>query len=175
MTDLKPLTNVAATEKKEWHRGWETIFLFSEAVMIVFWCVGVNFEMSPLTTDKKVLDGENADVAAEILRYFPMWTDVHVMVFVGFGFLMVFLKTHCWSSVGFNFIIAAWCLQCGVVFLGFWRKALEYGFADKIHVHMLDLIEADFCAATVLITMGALLGKVTLPQMLLLATFECIF
>jgi ammonium transporter Rh len=39
-----------------------------------------------------------------------MWMDVHVMIFIGFGFLMVFLKTHCWSSIGFNYIIAAWCL-----------------------------------------------------------------
>jgi len=76
---------------------------------------------------------------------------------------MVFLKTHSWSSIGFNYIIAAWCLQCGVVFTGFWRKVLEYGFKEKINCALLDLIEADFCAAAVLITMGALLGKVTFP------------
>jgi ammonium transporter Rh len=177
MTDLKPTATVAATEKKEWHRGWETIFLFSEAVMIVFWCVGVTFEtgLRSHTSDPKVLDVENAAAAAYILRYYPMWMDVHVMIFIGFGFLMVFLKTHSWSSIGFNYIIAAWCLQCGVVFTGFWRKVLEYGFKEKINCALLDLIEADFCAAAVLITMGALLGKVTFPQMLLLATFECIF
>lgn len=97
------------------------------------------------------------------------------MIFVGFGFLMVFLKTHCWSSIGFNYLIAAWCLQCGVLFQGFWRKAIEHGFEEKINCDMLALIEAEFCAGAVLITMGALLGKITFPQMLFLATFEAIF
>jgi ammonium transporter Rh len=37
------------------------------------------------------------------------------------------------------------------------------------------MVQGDFCAAACLITMGALLGKTTLPQLLFLVTFECIF
>jgi ammonium transporter Rh len=37
-----------------------------------------------------------------------MWQDMNVMIFIGFGFLMTFLKTHCWSSIGFNFLIGCW-------------------------------------------------------------------
>jgi ammonium transporter Rh len=48
--------------------------------------------------------------------YYPMWMDIHVMIFIGFGFLMVFLKHHSWSSVGFNYLIGAWAIQCGIVF-----------------------------------------------------------
>jgi len=40
---------------------------------------------------------------------------------------------------------------------------------------MVSLIEADFCACACLITMGALLGKTTLPQLFFIVTFECIF
>lgn len=117
---------------------------------------------------------DNEAAAGYLVRYYSMWMDVHMMIFIGFGFLMVFLKTHCWSSVGFNYLIGSWCLQCGVVFLGFWRMAIEHGFKEKINLNMVALIEAEFTAATVLITMGALLGKITFPQMLLLATFEAI-
>jgi ammonium transporter Rh len=42
------------------------------------------------------------------------------MVFVGFGFLMAFLKTHSWTSIGFNYLIACWAIQCTLVFYGFW-------------------------------------------------------
>ena len=37
------------------------------------------------------------------------------------------------------------------------------------------MINADFCCAAILITFGALLGKVTLPQMIIIATFESFF
>lgn len=108
-------------------------------------------------------------------NFYPMWMDIHVMIFVGFGFLMVFLKTHCWSSIGFNYLCAAWCLQCGILFQGFWRMALIEGFEHKINVNMLTLCEAEFCAGAFLISMGALLGKATFPQLMLLATIESLF
>jgi len=45
-----------------------------------------------------------------IQAYYPMFQDVHVMIFVGFGFLMMFLKTHSWTSVTFNFLVSAWTI-----------------------------------------------------------------
>jgi len=36
-----------------------------------------------------------------------MMQDIHVMIYVGFGFLMTFLKKHSWSAVGFNYFVAA--------------------------------------------------------------------
>jgi len=98
-----------------------------------------------------------------MITYFPMFMDVHVMVFVGFGFLMVFLKTYCWSSIGFNYLAAAWALQCSVVFEGFWHKAIITNFASKIPFNIISVVRADFCAAACLITMGAILGKTTFP------------
>lgn len=47
--------------------------------------------------------------------------DVHVMIFVGFGFLMTFLKKYGFSSVGFNMLIAAFGLQWGILMQGFWH------------------------------------------------------
>jgi len=32
------------------------------------------------------------------------------MIFIGFGFLMVFLKSHNWSSIGYNYLIACWAI-----------------------------------------------------------------
>jgi ammonium transporter Rh len=93
-----------------------------------------------------------------------MWQDIHVMVFIGFGFLMVFLKTHSWTSVGFNYIIAAWALQCVIVFQGFWHSVILKGKIDhKINLDMIWVIFGDFGAATTLITMGAVLGKTSFP------------
>ena len=41
--------------------------------------------------------------------------DVHSMMFVGFGFLMTFLKRYGYSSVGLNFIIAAYVLEWAIL------------------------------------------------------------
>ena len=56
-----------------------------------------------------------ADCALLLFRrvayYYPMFQDVHVMIFIGFGFLMTFLHKFTFSSVGFNFLLAAIALQ----------------------------------------------------------------
>ena len=37
--------------------------------------------------------------------------DVQVMIFVGFGFLMTFLKDYNWSALGFNFLLGAVAIE----------------------------------------------------------------
>jgi hypothetical protein len=41
---------------------------------------------------------------------YPLFQDVHIMIFIGFGFLMVFLKNNSWTSIGFNYLIASWAI-----------------------------------------------------------------
>ncbi|NXN93222.1 RHAG protein, partial [Rhinopomastus cyanomelas] len=98
---------------------------------------------------------------------YPVFQDVHVMIFVGFGFLMTFLKKYGFSSVGINMLIAALGLQWGVLMQGFWH--LHQG---KISVDITSMINADFSTATALISFGALLGKTSPLQMLILTLLE---
>lgn len=98
-----------------------------------------------------------------VQAYYPVFQDVHVMIYVGFGFLMVFLKKHCWTSVGFNYIIAAWSMQLAILLTGFWHMALVEEEFHKITLDIPSLIIGDFGAGAVLISFGAILGKCTLP------------
>ena len=81
------------------------------------------------------------------------------MMFIGFGFLMVFLRRHMWTSAAFNFVCAAWCIQVGMLCVGFWECVFS-GHWEAIKLNIVMLIEGDFAAATVLISFGACLGKV---------------
>ncbi|XP_064563189.1 ammonium transporter Rh type A [Zonotrichia leucophrys gambelii] len=98
---------------------------------------------------------------------YPHFQDVHVMIFVGFGFLMTFLKKYGFSSVGFNMLIAAFGLQWGILMQGFWHMK-----SGKISVNIESMINADFSTATALISFGALLGKTSPIQMLILTLLE---
>lgn len=84
------------------------------------------------------------------------------MIYVGFGFLMVFLKQHCWTSVGYNFIIAAYAAQLTILVQGFWHMALVEEHFAPITLDIPSLIIGDFGAGAVLITFGAILGKCSL-------------
>lgn len=97
------------------------------------------------------------------------------MIYIGFGFLMVFLKEHSWTSVGYNFLIAAYTAQITLLAQAFWGMALVDGEFTKVTVELPKLITADFGAAVILISFGAILGRCNLPQLWLLATLEVIF
>ncbi|MGH0136615.1 UNVERIFIED_CONTAM: hypothetical protein FKN15_061861 [Acipenser sinensis] len=97
----------------------------------------------------------------------PVFQDVHVMIFIGFGFLMTFLKRYGFSSVGINMLLAALGLQWGILVQGFWH--LHNG---KIEIDILKMINADFSTATVLISFGAVLGKTSPVQLLIMTILE---
>ena len=48
-----------------------------------------------------------------------MFQDVHVMIFIGFGFLMTFLKKYGLSAMSLNMLIAVICLQWATLIFGF--------------------------------------------------------
>ena len=63
-----------------------------------------------------------------------MFQDVHVMIFIGFGFLMTFLKRYGYGSIGFNFMLAVFVLQWAILLRGFFDRD---GFSDgKINLSL---------------------------------------
>ncbi|KAL1139015.1 hypothetical protein AAG570_009076 [Ranatra chinensis] len=89
------------------------------------------------------------------------------MIFIGFGFLMTFLKKYGFSSVGFNFLLAACMLEWGILCNGIFSN-------DYISVGINSLMDADVLAATILISMGAVLGKTTPFQLFAMGIIEAV-
>ncbi|XP_048185589.1 ammonium transporter Rh type C isoform X1 [Perognathus longimembris pacificus] len=106
------------------------------------------------------------DLDNEFYYRYPSFQDVHVMVFLGFGFLMTFLQRYGFSALGFNFLLAALGIQWALLMQG-WFHSFKDG---HILVGVENLINADFCVASVCVAFGAVLGKVS-PIQLLLMTF----
>ncbi|CAI9737590.1 ammonium transporter Rh type A-like [Octopus vulgaris] len=141
--------------------GW--LLLILQVIFIILFATTVEYTK---TADSKMSKGTmNTDVSS----YYAMFQDVHVMIFVGFGFLMTFLKRYGYGSVGYNFLIAAFILQWSTLVGGY-----LHGKGKTIHVDMLRMLGSDFSAAAVLISFGALLGKVSILQLIVLALIEIV-
>ena len=54
-----------------------------------------------------------------------MYQDVNVMMLIGFGYLMVFIKTHAWSALTYTFFINAFVVQQYILWQQFWHKAFK--------------------------------------------------
>lgn len=89
------------------------------------------------------------------------------MIFVGFGFLMTFLKKYAYSATGFNLLLGALFVQFAMLMRGVWE--MEDG---RIDLSLGSMIGADIAVATVLISMGALLGRTTAVQLMVMGLFE---
>ncbi|KAA0712982.1 C 1 FRhcg1 Rhesus blood group family type [Triplophysa tibetana] len=111
----------------------------------------------------------SSNIENDFYYRYPSFQDVHVMIFVGFGFLMTFLKRYSFGGVGFNFLIAAFGIQWALLMQGWFHFFDKEDLKIKIGVE--NLINADFCVAGCLIAYGALLGKVSPVQLMVLTLF----
>ena len=118
--------------------------------------------------------GNVEGVNNDINKYYPFFQDVHVMIFIGFGYLMTFLKKYGFTSVGYTFFIGAFIIQYSILMNGLIHNIMS-NHHEKIYLSIESLITGDFAAGAVLISFGALLGKVSLNQLLLISILEIIF
>jgi ammonium transporter Rh len=49
---------------------------------------------------------------------FLVFVDLHCMLFLGFGYLMAFLRKYGYSSIAYNFLIASYVLELALVVKG---------------------------------------------------------
>ncbi|KAM7229258.1 hypothetical protein CapIbe_019374 [Capra ibex] len=138
-----------------------------EVVMIVLFAFFVQYETNkntstnPNSTELPAMDTEKT------MESYPHFQDVHVMVFAGFGFLMTFLRKYGFSGVGINLLIAALGLQWGTFIQGLFRS-----HGQRFQIEIKNMIQADFSTVPVLISFGAVLGKTSPIQMLIMTILE---
>lgn len=105
-----------------------------------------------------------------LMQIYPLYQDVHVMIWIGFGFLMTFLKRYGQSAVGLTFLVAAILVQVALIC----DSILQIKLGNQAFLSLESLLDADVAVAAPLISMGAVLGKVTYMQLIFLGIIELI-
>ncbi|KAK9394049.1 ammonium transporter Rh type C [Crotalus adamanteus] len=146
------------------------VCLLWEVAMIILFGIFVRFnpEANVADWEKEKQQRNVTDIENEFYFRYPSFQDVHVMIFVGFGFLMTFLQRYGFGGVGFNFLLAAFGIQWALLMQG-WLHTFQHG---KILIGVESLINADFCVGSVCIAFGAILGKVSPVQLLIMTLFQ---
>eukprot|EP00088_Acartia_fossae_P015848 TRINITY_DN18786_c0_g1_i5.p1 TRINITY_DN18786_c0_g1~~TRINITY_DN18786_c0_g1_i5.p1 ORF type:complete len:417 (-),score=126.76 TRINITY_DN18786_c0_g1_i5:216-1466(-) len=112
-----------------------------------------------------------------------MFQDVHVMIFIGFGFLMTFLKKYGLSAVSLNMLLSALSIQWSILISGFLHPhcqdpTVEWGECPEsrpwIDINIISLLSADFATAAVLISFGVVLGTTNPAQLAVMAFIEIV-
>ncbi|XP_011496592.1 PREDICTED: ammonium transporter Rh type A [Ceratosolen solmsi marchali] len=105
-----------------------------------------------------------------VQRNHSMYQDIHVMIWIGFGFLMTFLRKYGQSAVGLTFLVGAILVQVAMLCEGVFNIEKN----GKAPLSLESLLSADVAVAAPLISMGALLGKTTYIQLIIMGVIELI-
>ena len=106
---------------------------------------------------------------------YPAWQDVNVMMLIGFGFLMTFIRSYTWSAIAYTFLINAFISQYYVLFVNFWKKVLNGDFTGvSVDVDIMTLIGCSYAVASALVAFGGVIGRVGPKDILIIGTFHII-
>jgi len=165
-------------------------FTVLQIIIIILFLLFVRYDPTHAQRSKdSVADGDK-----QIKDVYPLFQDVHVMIFIGFGFLMTFLKKYGLSAVSLNLICSALAIEVFTLVYGFFHlhcetleagedghpQTMAYGSKDctsswpYIDVNVNTLISADFATAAVLISFGVVLGITSPIQLVVMTVLEII-
>eukprot|EP00611_Tribonema_gayanum_P002169 TRINITY_DN11586_c0_g1_i4.p1 TRINITY_DN11586_c0_g1~~TRINITY_DN11586_c0_g1_i4.p1 ORF type:complete len:500 (+),score=213.58 TRINITY_DN11586_c0_g1_i4:192-1691(+) len=102
----------------------------------------------------------------EVERFYVYLNHVLIMIFLGFGLLMTFLRRYSMSAVSLNFFASAMVFIEAILCIGACQQVFWGPEKSVITVDLPLLIDAAFCAGSAMIAFGAVIGKATPTQLL---------
>nr|XP_041576229.1 ammonium transporter Rh type A-like [Taeniopygia guttata] len=135
--------------------------LFQGALLLFFALFVIYDEPSAQAEDTNL-------VANQVYSTFPFFQDIQVMLVVGLGLLLTFLPRYGFSALTHNFLLLNFSMQWALVLQGL----LHHFHHGQIHLDLHKLLISEFAAVTVLISVGAILGRASPCQLLVMATCE---
>lgn len=136
-----------------------------EIAMLVLYTLFVTYDDN---ANAKMQNNETNPMENSMYRDYPYFADVQVMIFVGFGCLLAFFRFYGFSGIVFTFLTAAFSIQWAILIQGYF----QFYHDGKIHIGVINLLNAEFACAVVLISYCAVLGKTSPVQLLVMSLLE---
>eukprot|EP00288_Rhodomonas_lens_P020057 CAMPEP_0177689264 /NCGR_PEP_ID=MMETSP0484_2-20121128/83_1 /TAXON_ID=354590 /ORGANISM="Rhodomonas lens, Strain RHODO" /LENGTH=536 /DNA_ID=CAMNT_0019199615 /DNA_START=26 /DNA_END=1633 /DNA_ORIENTATION=+ len=143
--------------------------LLFAAVLGIYWLVLIVLYFATATFDKLVTTQESGVDGNE----YTMFNHISIMIFIGFGFLMTFVRRYGYGALGYTFLISLVCVFSAPLY-STWFRSCSNGNACNADVP-LNIGTSQFGlfgAAAVMISFGGVLGRVTILQLLVMAILE---
>jgi len=146
------------------------LFFFGAQIgLIVLYIIFMDFTDNPFSIPDNIL---GYPTRTDYL--FKFYTDITIMVFVGYSFVNGFLRKNVYSSIGTTFLVAAFSFQWALLWGGYFDWA-KFGPESKIKLDIDSIISGMYAAATAVIALGAVIGRVNIMQATFMAFFSTFF
>ncbi|XP_032074229.1 ammonium transporter Rh type A-like [Thamnophis elegans] len=140
------------------------LFAFQAALLFIF----LLFATYDRHTDAASQPADVDPAVNQLYVFFSLFQDIQLMLLVGLGLLLAFMKGYGVSAVAYNFLLSNFCMQWALIVQGF----VYHYHEGKIHLGLYNLLTAEFATVTVLISAGAILGRTSPIQLLLMGFCE---
>lgn len=147
---------------QDWKRVIQVLVVF-ELVMVAMFASFARY---------RVYD-EEGTATLNVAHYYPLYQDVNVMIYVGFGFLMTFLEHYSFGALGYTLALSSVTVQSSMV-TNHLMHCLFLGKWDTLHLDVTNLITSNFAAGAILISFGTVLGRTSALQLLAMAMLETV-
>ena len=168
---------------------WMFFIVFALIQVIILILIGFYFDWDEYYTDTKSIYSYSnntlnetitnttnitgGDVYLAIENKYKLFQELNIIILLGFGFLRSFLKHYSWTSISLTIIAMVLSTEFGLFLLISWTAKKKEKWVDgKFNFQF--LLDANFCAGTVVISLGPILGKISMPQYLILIIIETI-
>jgi len=168
MTELSTKKGVKNTPENTVNKGLLMFLLvfFIGGALILIPSINHNVAigMSAINADvvKVQQNGSQFSTIFDTLKY---ERSIHIlaMLLVGFGFLMVFIRKHGYSSITATFLVVSIAIPMYIIIKSFGGESFS-----KSTINIDTLLFAEFAAASLLIAIGAPLGRLKMDQYIIM-------
>ena len=124
-------------------------------------------------TEISILNSIYKETEKELSTYYGLFRDINIMAFVGFGMLHTLTQGNTWTSIAFDILSIVLSFQISLFFNLIFENAFKESWNNGV-LNFDTFIKAIFNSCAILVSLGAVHGKISHIQYLVLIISETI-